>query len=145
MLGDAAVGVTGNYGRPDGTPCEPGKLEGTCATQLDSETGVATFHSPTSWRVRMKVATTGVLFKEQFHPQWRAYQVEEMSVPGQESKTPLEIRQTVDAHMYVTLPPNARTVEFVFERHPLETASRGISAVAAFITIAVSFFLWRRR
>jgi len=51
----------------------------------------------------------------------------------------------VDAHMYVTLPPNARTVEFVFERHPLETASRGISAVAAFITIAVSFFLWRRR
>jgi len=73
MLGDAGVGVTGNYGRPSGTPCEPGKDEGTCATQLDSETGVATFRSPTSWRVRMKVATTGVLFKEQYHPQWRAW------------------------------------------------------------------------
>jgi len=62
-----------------------------------------------------------------------------------EQTTPLEIRQTVDGHMYVTLPPNARIVDFVFERHPLETASRGISAVATFITIAVSFFLWRRR
>lgn len=144
MLGAATVGVTGNYGRPDGTPCDPEKLEGTCATQLDSETGIATFRSPTSWRVQMKVATTGVLFKERYHPQWRAYTVAEMSVPGQESTTPLLIRQTVDAHMYVTLPPNARTVEFVFERHPLETASRGISAVATFVTMVVSFFLWRR-
>ncbi len=144
MLGDAGVGVTGNYGRPSGEPCEPGKAEGTCATQLDNETGVSTFRSPTSWRVQMKAATTGVLFKERFHPQWRAYQVAEMSDAGQESTTPLEIRQTVDGHMYVTLPPNARIVEFVFERHPLEGATRGVSAVAAFLTIAVSFFLWRR-
>jgi hypothetical protein len=145
MLGDAGVGVTGNYGRPNGTPCEPGKAEGTCATQLDSETGISTFRSPTSWRVQMKVATAGVLFKQRYHPQWRAYQVAEMSLPGQESTTPLEIRPTVDGHMYVTLPPNARILEFVFERHPLEGASRGVSAVAAFVALAVSFFLWRRR
>ncbi|MGH2379564.1 MAG: hypothetical protein ACRDGT_13990, partial [Candidatus Limnocylindria bacterium] len=145
MLGDAGVGSTGNYGRPSGTPCDPGKAEGTCATQLDNETGISSFRSPTSWRVQLKVATNGVLFKQRFHPQWRAYQVAEMSVHGQESTTPLEIRPTVDGHMYVTLPPSARIVEFVFERHPLEIAARAVSAVAAFLTLAVSFFLWRRR
>lgn len=145
MLSAAGVGLTGNYGRPNGTPCEPGRAEGTCATRLDSETAVSSFRSPTHWRVQLKVATNGVLFKERYHPQWRAYQVTETAVAGQGTAVPLEIRQTVDAHMYVTVPPSARIVDFVFERHPLETASRGISAVAAFVTIAVSFFLWRRR
>lgn len=145
MLGAAGVGITGNYGRPNGTPCAPEQAEGTCATQLDSETAISTFRAPTSWRVRLKVASEGVLFKERYHPQWSAYQVTETAVAGEGTAVPLEVRQTVDGHMYVTLPPSARIVDFVLERHPLETASRGISAVAAFVTIAVSFFLWRRR
>jgi hypothetical protein len=145
MLAAAGVGVTGNYARPEGTSCEPGKAEGTCAEQLDSETAISSFQSPTSWRVRLKVATSGVLFKQRYHPQWRAYQVTDTPAGGQGTAVPLEIRATVDGHMYVTLPPTARIVEFVFERHPLETASRGISAVAGFLILAVSLILWRRR
>lgn len=153
MLTDAGVGRTGGYGRPDGAPCPPGAkdLSGrtearppiTCAEVLDNETATSVFQSPTRWRVRMKVASTAVLFKERFHPQWRAYQVDQMG-GGAESTTPLPIQPTVDGQMYVTLPPNARIVDFVFERHPAEAPSRGVSAVAAFILLATSFFLWRR-
>jgi len=153
MLTDAAMQLTGPYGRPAGTVCPTGAADPrpaagaeavTCADVLDNATATSIFQSPTRWRVRLKVATTHLLFKERFHPEWRAYQVEQR-VGGSESTTPLPIRPTVDGHMYVTLPPNARIVDFVFERHPLEAASRGVSAVATFVLLAISFFLWRRR
>jgi hypothetical protein len=132
MLGAAQVQITGNYGRPAGD-------------LVENETGISRSLSPTHWRVEMKVAATGVLFKMRHHPQWRAYQVERTALTAIETRTLLPILPTANGHMYVTLPPNARTIDFVLEAHPLEGPARGMSAVAVFLTLAVSFFIWRRR
>lgn len=134
MIAAADVVPTGGYGTPDGDV-------------LQSDLATSTFLTPTHWRIELKVATTGVLFKERYHDQWRAYQVEISPLTGQEtSRTPLKgLRPTTHGYMYVTLPPNARIVDFVFERHPFEPATRGVSGVAAFIILGVSFFILRRR
>ncbi len=132
MLTDAGISVTGSYGRPAG------------GNVLDSELATSTFLSPTHWRIQMKVASTGVLFKERYDDHWVAYQVDRTG--AQETRTPLKgLRATTQDEMYVTLPPNARIVDFVFERHPLEAAARGASGVALFIIAGVSIILARRR
>lgn len=132
MLSDAGVTPTGGYGIP-----ESGDV-------LDNELATTTFKDPTRWRVELKAATTGLLFKQRFHGQWRAFQVETQGLSGMDTRTSLKIRPTTHGYMYVTLPPNARTVEFVFERHPFEAAGRGVSAIALFITIGITFFVLRQ-
>jgi hypothetical protein len=132
MLGSAGVQVTEGYGKPDGTDV------------LENELAKSTFLGPTHWRVELKRATTGILFKQRFHDQWRALQID-TSPTGIEIRTGLRIRPTAHGYMFVTLPPNARRVDFVFERHPFEAATRGVSAVAAFLTLAITFFLLRQR
>lgn len=133
MLGAAQVERTQAFGRPQG------------GDVLDTDLATSRFLDPAHWRIELKVAATGVLFKQRYHEQWRAYQVDIMPLAQTEARTPLQIRPTTHGHMYVTLPPNARVVAFVFERHPYEAAARGISALALFVTLGVSFFLWRRR
>lgn len=132
MLGAAEVAPTTGYGRPDGDV-------------LESEIATSTFLSPTHWRIELKVATTGVLFKERFHEQWRAFQVDTSPLTRQETRTPLKgLRPTAQGFMYVTLPPNARTIDFVFERHPFESATRGVSGIAVFIVAGLALFIARR-
>jgi hypothetical protein len=133
MLGAAQVTPTTGYGRPS------------AGDVLDNELSTSTFISPTRWRVDLKAATTGILFKQRYHDQWRAFQVETTALTSVESRTPLRIRPTTNGYMYVTLPPNARRVDFVFERHPFESAVRGVSAIALFVTIGITFFILRRR
>jgi hypothetical protein len=140
MLGASGIGITGGYGRPAAAA-----VDDQGRPILDNETGKSTFLSPTHWRIELKVATTAVLFKMRYHSQWRAYHVERTALSALESRTPLPIQATANGHMYVTLPPNARTIDFVLEPHPLEGPARGVSAVAVFLTLAVSFFIWRRR
>jgi hypothetical protein len=132
MLGAARVTPTPEYGIPTGD-------------RLDNETATSTFLDPARWRIELHAASTGVLFKERFHPQWRAFQVDIASLSGIGSRTALPIVPTTHGFMYVTLQPNARTIEFVFERHPYESAMRGVSGVALFVTIGLTLFLWRRR
>lgn len=131
-LGAAGVEITGGYGSPEGDV-------------LDNETGTSRFLGPAHWRIEMKVGTNGVLFKERYHPQWRAFQVDIMPLTQAEARTPLRIFPTAHGYMYVALPSNARTVDFVFERHPYESTARGVSGIALFLTLASSFFLGRRR
>ncbi len=69
----------------------------------------------------------------------------ETQLAGGESRIPVKIRPTTHGYMFVTLPPNARRVDFVFERHPFEAAPRGVSAIALFLTLGITFFLLRRR
>ena len=133
MLAAAKVTPTTGYGTPSGNV-------------LESELATSTFIDPAHWRIELKAATTGILFKERYHEQWRAYQVDVSAVTHQESRTPLKgLRPTTHGYMFVTLPPNARTVDFVFERHPLEATTRGVSGIAAFIIVGVSVFIARRR
>ncbi len=131
MIGAAEVTPTSGYGTPNGDV-------------LDSELAKSTFLSPTRWRIELKVAATGVLFKERYDPQWRAYQVD---VSGrQETRIPLKgLRATTHGYMYATLPPNARVIDFVFERHQYESATRGVSGISLFIIFSVAFFIARRR
>lgn len=133
MLTDAGAQATTGYGRPTGKDV------------LDNELAVIEFVDPTKWVVTLKAAVTGVLFKERFHEQWRALQVETQSLTQLETRVPLRLLQTSHGHMFVTLPPNARKIEFVFDRHPLETASRGVSAAAVALTLGITIFLLRRR
>lgn len=107
----------------------------------DTPSGKVTFVDPARWEIELKVATTGILFKESYHPRWRAFQVDR---GAQVSRTPLPIFPTTHGLMFVAPPANAQVVEFVFERHPAETATRGVSGIAAFIIAATAFFVWRR-
>jgi hypothetical protein len=132
MLGAARITPTPEFGVPSGD-------------RLDNETATSTFVDPAHWRIQLHAASTGVLFKERYHPQWRAFQVEVAALSGFESRTALPIIPTTHGFMYVTLPPNARTIDFVFERHPYESATRGVTVVALFITLGSTLFLWRRR
>jgi hypothetical protein len=132
MLGAARVTPTQEYGVPAGD-------------RLDNDTATSTFVDGSHWRIELHAASTGVLFKERYHPQWRAFQVDVAPRSGQESRTALPIVPTTHGFMYVTLSPNARTIEFVFERHPYESATRGVAGVALFVTIGLTVFLWRRR
>jgi hypothetical protein len=133
FLTDAGVERTTGYGRPDGDDV------------LENELATVTFVDTNKWVVELRAATTGILFKERFHEQWRALQVDRPTLSGSETRVALKLRPTAHGHMYVTLPPNARKVEFVFERHPLEGATRGVSAVAAVVTAGITFFLLRQR
>ena len=91
------------------------------------------------------MATTGILFKERYHPQWRAVAIERQGISGTQTRTALNVRATAHGYIYVTLPPNARTVEFVFERHPFEAAARGVSAIGLALAAGITFFLLRQR
>ena len=132
MLGAARVSPTAEYGVPTGD-------------RLDNDTATSTFIDPARWRIELHAASTGVLFKERFHPQWRAFQLDTAPLSGFESRTSLPITPTTHGFMYVRLPPNARIVEFVFERHPYESATRGVTGLALLATIGLTLFLWRRR
>ena len=132
MLGAARITPTAEYGVPAGD-------------RLDNDTATSTFLDPAHWRIELHAASTGVLFKERYHPQWRAFQVDTAAASGIGSRTALPIIPTTHGFMYVTLPPNARTIDFVFERHPYEAATRGVSGVALFVTLGLTVFLWRRR
>jgi hypothetical protein len=133
MLTDAGGQRTTGYGRPDGKDV------------LENDLATVEFVDPTKWVVTLKAATTGILFKERFHEQWRALQVDTQALTQVETRVALRLRPTTHGYMFVTLPPNARKIEFVFERHPLEAASRGVSGVAAFITLGLTFFILRQR
>jgi hypothetical protein len=133
MLADAGAQPTTGYGRPGGKDV------------LDNELATIEFVDPTKWVVTLKAAVTGILFKERFHEQWRALQVDTQPLTQLESRVPLRLQATSHGHMYVTLPPNARKIEFVFDRHPLESASRGVSGAAAALTLGITVFLLRRR
>lgn len=131
MLTAADVQVTGGYGRPSGDV-------------LETDIARSRFVDPTHWRIELKAAATGILFKQRYHPQWRAYQVDR-SPSGLEQRTPLKgLSETAMGEMYVTLPPNARIVDLVFERDPFEPAERGLSLLATAIVVGVSLVLWRR-
>ena len=132
ILGAARVTPTPSFGTPSGD-------------RLDNDTATSTFLDPAHWKIELRTASTGLLFKEHWHPQWRALQVDVAPLSGLESRTSLPILQTTHGYMYVPLPANARTIEFVFEKHPYESAARGVSGVALFVTIGVTLFLWRRR
>lgn len=112
---------------------------------VDSEAFTSSMTSPTSWRIVLKEQTTGVLFKTRYNGQWRAYQIDVMPLVQRESRTVLPIYRTTHGYMFVNLSANARIVDFVFERHPLEPATRAVSAVALFAVLGVTFFQWRRR
>lgn len=112
---------------------------------LDEDTATSTFLGPTHWRIELKTQSTGVLFKEHSDPRWSAFQVDQMRLSDQQARSRLPIWKTTHGYMYVVLPPNARIIDFVFEAHPLETAARGVSAIALFLVLGVTFFQWRRR
>jgi hypothetical protein len=133
LLGAAQAQAATGFGRPGG------------GDSLENDFATVRFIDPARWRVDIKAASTGILFKERYHEQWRASAVDITPLSGLESKTTLKIRPTANGFMYVVLPPNARRVDLVFERHPFESAARGVSGVAAFVTIAITFFLLRRR
>lgn len=126
-------------------PPQPPFARPTGGDTLDSDAFTATFLSPTHWRIAMKQQTTGVLFKERYDDQWRAYQVDIMPLTQQEARTALPIWETTHGYMYVNLSPNARVVDFELQRHPLEVAARAVSAIALFAVLGISFFQWRRR
>jgi hypothetical protein len=133
LLGAADIVPATGYGRPDGT------------NVLANEFANIQFVDPTRWRLDLKAASSGVLFKERYHEQWRAFTVDIAPLSGIESRTPIRIRPTAQGYMYIVLPPNARRVDFVFEKHPLDTATRGVSGIAAFVALGITLFLLRRR
>lgn len=126
-------------------PPQPPFARPTRGDTLDSDAFTASFLSPTHWRIQMKQQTTGVLFKERYEDQWRAYQIDVMPLTQQETRTALPLWETTQGYMYVNLSANARVVDFQLQSHPLEAAARAISAVALFAVLGVSFFQWRRR
>lgn len=126
-------------------PPQPPFARPTRGDTLDSDAFTASFLSPTHWRIQMKQQTTGVLFKERYNDQWRAYQVDVMPLTQQETRTALPLWETTQGYMYVNLSPNARVVDFQLQSHPLEAGARAVSAVALFAVLGVSFFQWRRR
>ena len=68
-----------------------------------------------------------------------------MPLTQQESRSSLPVFETTQGYMYVTLSPNARVVDLEFDRHPFEPATRGVSAIALFAVLGISFFQWRHR
>jgi len=132
MLTAAEIPPADDYARPAG------------GDVLEDAAATSRFISPEHWRIELHLASTGVLFKERHDERWRAYQMERSAVTGQESRTPLAIRPTAQGYMYVTLPPNARIVDFVFEPHPFEPAARGISLLALFALVGLAVLARRR-
>ncbi len=126
-------------------PPQPPFVRPTRGDTLDSEASTATMLSPTHWRIVLKEQATSVLFKERYHEDWRAFQVDVMPLTQQTSRTAIPIWRTTQGYMYLNLSPNARVVDFEFERDALEPATRAVSALALFGVLGVSFFQWRRR